>query len=61
MIVHPSAVCKVVKHALPRIFSPQEYQAANAWKFDYRIYHDTFVYDNKTTGIYLHKGNTALA
>ena len=61
MIVHPSAVCKVVKHALPRIFTPQEYQAANAWKFDYRIYHDTFVYDNKTTGIYLHKGNTALA
>ena len=60
MIVHPSAVCKVVKHALTRIFTPAEYQAADAWKFDYRIYHDTFVYDNKVNGIYLHKGSTAL-
>lgn len=60
MIVHPSAVCKVVKHALPRIFSPAEYQAADAWKFDYRIYHDTFVYENKVNGIYLHRGSTAL-
>lgn len=55
MIVHPSALCKVVKHALPRIFSPNENQVADAWKFDYRIYHDTFVYDNKVKGIYLHK------
>ena len=42
MIVHPSAVVKVAKHVLPRIFTPQQYQQADAWKFDYRIYHDVF-------------------
>lgn len=61
MIVHPSAVTKVVKHVLPRIFTPNENQKADAWKFDYRIYHDTFVYENKTKGIYMHRGSTALA
>ena len=60
MIVHPSAVTKVVKHVLPRIFTPNENQKADAWKFDYRIYHDTFVYDNKAKGIYMHRGSTAL-
>ena len=60
MIVHPSAVTKVVKHVLPRIFTPEQYQNADAWKFDYRIYHDTFVYDNKAKGIYMHRGATAL-
>ena len=61
MIVHPSAVTKVVKHVLPRIFTPDENQKADAWKFDYRIYHDMFVYDNKVKGIYLHRGATALS
>lgn len=61
MIVHPSAVTKVVKHVLPRIFSPDVNQDADAWKFDYRVYHDTFVYDNKVKGIYLHRGATALS
>lgn len=61
MIVHPSAVVKVAKHVLPRIFSPQQYQQADAWKFDYRIYHDVFVEDNKVKGIYLHRATTANA
>ena len=61
MIVHPTALTKVVKHVLPRIFSPEVNQDADAWKFDYRVYHDTFVYDNKVNGIYLHRGSTALA
>lgn len=61
MIVHPSAVCQVLKHVKPRIFSPDVNQKADAWKFDYRVYHDIFVYDNKKKGIYLHKGSTALS
>ena len=61
MIVHPSAVIQVTKHVLPRIFSPLENQAANAWAFDYRIYHDIFVEDNKKKGIYLHAASTGLA
>lgn len=58
LIVHPSAVIKVAKHVLPRIFSPQQYQQADAWKFDYRIYHDVFVKENKVNGIYLHRATT---
>lgn len=61
MIVHPSAVCQVLKHVKPRIFAPDVNQKADAWKFDYRVYHDIFVYDNKKKGIYLHKGATALS
>ena len=30
MIVHPSAVNKVVKHVLPRIFTPEQYQIGRA-------------------------------
>ena len=53
MIVHPSAVMQLVKHVVPRIFSPEVNQESDAWKFDYRIYHDCWVKDNKVNGIYL--------
>ena len=59
MIVHPSAVVPAMKHVLPRIFSPDENQTADAWKFDYRCYHDIFVAANKVKGIYLHRASTA--
>ena len=61
MIVHPSAVLPIVKHEIPRIFSPSEYQQANAWKFDLCCYHDCFVLDNKVKGIYVHRASTANA
>lgn len=56
MIVHPTAVLQIAKHVKPRIFEPDVNQDADAWKFDYRIYHDAFVYENKAAGIYLHFG-----
>lgn len=59
MIVEPSAVVQVVKHVMPRVFSPDVNQTADAWKFDYRIYHDAFVEANKTKGIYVHRAATA--
>lgn len=60
MIIHPSAVMQIVKHLVPRIFSPQVNQEADAWKFDYRIYHDAFVLSNKVNGIYLSAGATTV-
>ena len=60
IILHPTAVLKVMKHVLPRIFSPEVNQNADAWKFDYRVYYDVFAYDNKVNGIYLHRSATAL-
>jgi hypothetical protein len=55
MLVDPKAVVQVKKHELPKIFSPDENQDADNWIFDYDIYHDAFVLDNKVGGIYLHK------
>ena len=59
MIVHPSAVIQVVKHVVPRIFSPEVNQMYDAWKFDYRISGYDGVLDNKVKGIYLHRASTA--
>ncbi len=55
MIVHPSAIEAVAKHTKLRIFLADVNQDADAHKFQYRIYHDVFAYDNKLAGIYLHK------
>ena len=59
MIVHPSAVKNVVKLAMPKIFSPDENQTSDSWKFQYREYHDAFVLAEKVNGIYVHCANTA--
>jgi len=55
MIVYPEAVLQVVKFSMPKIFDPDTNQDKDAWKFQFREYHDAFVYDNKVSGIYLHK------
>ena len=55
LIVHPSAVVQVIKHQIPRLFSPEVNQEADAWKINYRVYHDCWVLANKTYGIYVHK------
>ena len=58
MIVHPSAVLPIVKHDIVRIFSPDEYQQADKWVFQTRVYHDMFVLENKVKGIYCHYDTT---
>ena len=55
LVVAKSAIIQAKKLALPKIFSPDENQTKDAWKFQYRLYHDAFVYENKTNGVYLHK------
>lgn len=57
MIVQKDAVAPIVKHAVPRYFSPEVNQTADSHKYQYRIYHDLFVFDNKVDGIYLHPKN----
>lgn len=60
LIVDRSAVFQIVKHEAPRLFSPQQVQDADAWRFNLRIAHGVFVEQNKTAGIYLHKAATAV-
>ena len=58
MIVYPPAILQVVKFSLPKIFDPDTNQEKDAWKFQFREYHDAFVYENKVKGLYLHKSTT---
>jgi hypothetical protein len=58
VVVHPSAVLSPVKINAPRIFAPEINQDADAYKFQLRLYHDCFVFDNKVDGIYAHNKTT---
>lgn len=55
MMVSKSAVLQATKMAMPKIFTPDENQSKDAWKFQYRLYHDAMAYENKVNGIYVHK------
>ena len=59
MIIHPTAVLQVMKHYAPKIFSPAVVQDADAYRFNIRLYGDTFVKENKVKGIYLHRAASA--
>lgn len=54
LMIYPAAILQVVKFALPKIFDPDTNQDKDAWKFQFREYHDAFVYENKAKGVYLH-------
>lgn len=54
ILMHPSAVWQAKKHDKIKIFSPDVNQSADAWLFQYRLYHDAGVYENKAGGIYIH-------
>lgn len=54
LLLHPSAVLQVTKLANLKVYTPEENQTADAWLFQYRLYHDAFVYDNHVKGIYSH-------
>lgn len=54
MVVHPSAVMQVMKHYVPRIFSPAVNQEADAYKLNIRYAHGAWVLSQKTKGIYVH-------
>ncbi len=58
MIVDPKAVFAVAKHKKLRVFDPDVNQKRDDYLFQYRLYHDMFVYPNKAAGVYLHKSTT---
>ena len=55
MLVHTPDVMQAVKFAMPKVFTPDENQDKDMWKFQIRIYHDAYIYDNKAVGVYCHK------
>lgn len=55
MLIHTPDVMQAVKFAMPKVFTPDENQEKDMWKFQLRIYHDAYIYDNKKVGVYCHK------
>ena len=53
MIIHPSAVMQSTVLYSPRIFSPEVFQEANAWAYDFRLAHGSWVKHQKSNGIYV--------
>lgn len=54
LAVYDAASIPVKKHNPVRAFSPEVVQDKDAWKFNYRIYHDIFVPAKKIEGVWLH-------
>ena len=54
MIIQKGAVLQYPKHTVNKVVSPEENQTSDGWKFFYRSYGLTDVYENKVAGIYLH-------
>lgn len=54
ILLHPSAVCPVVKHGVIRSWTPEQNQSADGYQFAQRIYHDLFIMPLKDKGIYIH-------
>lgn len=52
MIIDKSAVLQFTKHVVNKVIAPEDNQSADAWKFFYRAYGLTDVYENKVKGIY---------
>ena len=59
MIVHPSAVLKVMKHRNVRVFAPEQNIEADAYRVNFRFAYDAWVLDNKVKGIYVHRASTS--
>jgi hypothetical protein len=54
MLIHPPAVLQPIKLNQVKYFSPEVNQISDGHLWQYRLYHDAFVYENKVNGIYLH-------
>lgn len=53
IIAARSAIIAIVKTDKPRIFAPEQNQEMDAWKIQYRKYHDLWIKDNAFDGIYV--------
>jgi hypothetical protein len=55
VLMHPSAALQATKLNQVKYFSPDVNQTSDGHLWQYRLYHDAFLYDNKVKGVYLHK------
>lgn len=55
ILMDKNASLNIAKLNMLKYFSPDENQKKDAHQWDYRLYHESFVFANKTNGIYVHK------
>lgn len=60
LIVDKNSAIQFQKHTVSKIISPDQNQAADAWKFGYRTVGIAECKDNKKAGIYVHTVKTAV-
>ena len=53
LIIHPTAVMQSTVLYNPRIFSPEVFQEASGWAYDFRLAHGSWVKHQKANGIYV--------
>ena len=57
VIMDRNAAITIQKNVVTQIFAPEVNQLHDGWTFNYRFYYDTFVYENKTSGIIVSKAS----
>lgn len=55
ILMDRAASVNITKLNMLKLFTPDENQKKDAWQWDYRLYHESFVFNNKKPGIYVHK------
>ena len=55
ILMDKNAAFAVTKNRVSKIVTPEENQNEDGWRFFFRCYHDLFVLENKTSGIYCHR------
>lgn len=53
IIAARSAIIAIVKTDKPRVFTPDQNQEMDAWKIQYRKYHDLWIKDNSYDAVYV--------
>lgn len=61
LFVVPRAVQQVKKFEKLKIFTPDENQSKDAWKYQVRLHHGMWVLDQKAQGLYVHTKATVKA
>lgn len=54
ILMDKMAAYNVTKLNVAKIIDPDTNQAKDSWQFDFRLYHDTFILENKVKGVYVH-------
>ena len=55
ILMDRTASVNITKLNMLKLFSPDVNQKIDKWQWDYRLYHESFVFNNKKPGIYVHK------